>query len=135
MICDYPEIAARLRVCWQGPQTGANCGRCEKCVRTKLNFAANRQPPLCFDDQLTHAQILGIRAQNPLQLAYLREILSSARKDGVRGAWTRSLALAIAKNRLLAPAWRLQRTVADKLRRPSAPPAAAGGTRFGVEEK
>jgi hypothetical protein len=64
LICDYPEIAAKLRVCWEGPKTGGNCGRCEKCIRTKLNFLANRQEPLCFDGRPTRAQILGLTARN-----------------------------------------------------------------------
>ena len=76
LINDYPEIAAKLRVCWEGPLTGGNCGRCEKCIRTKLNFMAINAPPVCFDDGVaTHAQILGLSARKSLQLALLREIL------------------------------------------------------------
>ena len=116
LICDYPEIAAKLRVCWEGPITGGNCGRCEKCIRTKLNFMANKAAPVCFDGVATHAQILGLSARNSQQLAFLHEILTSARKNGARGTWTTMLALAIAKNRLMAPAWSLQRKVAGKLR-------------------
>ena len=124
-------------MCWEGPLTGGNCGRCEKCIRTKLNFMAINAPPVCFDGMATHAQILGLSARKSQQLALLREVLTSARKNGVRGAWTRSLALAIAKNRLMAPAWALQSKVADKLRRPSTPPVAARGARstFQVEQK
>jgi hypothetical protein len=33
-------IAANLRVCWEGPMTGRNCGECFKCVRTALIFLA-----------------------------------------------------------------------------------------------
>jgi len=138
LINDYPEIAAKLRVCWEGPLTGGNCGRCEKCIRTKLNFMAINAAPVCFNgDAATHAQILGLTARKTQQLALLREVLTSARTNGVRGAWTRSLALAIAKNRLMAPGWSLQSKVADKLRRQPTPSAGARGTRptFQVEEK
>ena len=64
-------------------------------------------------------------------------MLTSARKNGVRGAWTTSLALAIAKNRLLAPVWGLQRKAADKLRPQSDRQAAVRNTRSAlqVEEK
>jgi hypothetical protein len=124
LICDYPEIAAKLRVCWEGPITGGNCGRCEKCIRTKLNFMAIKAEPVCFDGRATHAQILGLSARNRLQLGFLQEIRASAKKNGARGAWMSSSALAIAKNRMLLPAWSLRRRVADKLRplfdRPSA---------------
>ncbi len=108
LICDYPEIASKLRVCWEGPITGGNCGRCEKCVRTMLNFMANKQEPLCFDRRPTHMQILGLKARNPVQLSFLREILESARKNGVREQWTSTLAVAIAKNRAMLPIWRFQ---------------------------
>lgn len=116
LICDYPEIAAKLRVCWEGPVTGGNCGRCEKCIRTKLNFMANKARPVSFDGEATHAQILGLAARSRLQLAFLEEILSSAKANGARGPWMTSLALAIARNRLMLPAWRLQRRVANGLR-------------------
>jgi hypothetical protein len=36
-----PEVLNHLRVCWEHPEGLGNCGRCEKCIRTKLNFMAN----------------------------------------------------------------------------------------------
>ncbi len=116
LICDYPEIAAKLRVCWEGPKTGGNCGRCEKCIRTKLNFLANRQEPLCFDGRPTRAQILGLTARNQVQLAFLSEILASARKNGASGPWLESLRLAIAKNRVMLPARKLGCRIASRIR-------------------
>lgn len=129
LICDYPEIAAQLRVCWEGPRTGENCGLCEKCIRTKLNFMANNREPLCFDRKPTPREILGLKARNPVQLAYLREILTAAIKNGATGHWTSALRLAIAKNRAALPARRLQSRVSGKVRslfhraRPNAPAA------------
>jgi hypothetical protein len=35
-----PSVREHIRVCWQGVVPGRNCGRCEKCVRTKANFLA-----------------------------------------------------------------------------------------------
>lgn len=111
LICDYPEIAAKVRVCWEGPITGANCGRCEKCIRTYLNFLANKREPACFDNKLTPARILGLTVRNAVQIAFLKEIRSSARKNGVNEPWVTALTLAIAKNRALRPV----RSVADRL--------------------
>lgn len=129
LINDYPEIAAKLRVCWEGPMTGGNCGRCEKCIRTKLNFMAINAKPACFDGKVaTYGQILGLTARKSQQLALLREVLASARKNGVRGAWTMALALAIARNRAMAPLWHLQGKVAGKLRLLSGRAAAARDT-------
>lgn len=36
----YESVREHIRVCWAGDQLGRNCGRCEKCVRTKVNFMA-----------------------------------------------------------------------------------------------
>lgn len=121
LICEYPEIAPKLRVCWQGPATGGNCGRCEKCVRTKLNFMANKREPTCFDNKLTHTQILGLTARNRLQVAYLREIMQSARKNGVKASWLSALAVTVAKNRALLPMRELQGRIRARLRRRLSP--------------
>lgn len=50
----YPEAVANLRVCWQGPDPAKNCGVCEKCVMTRINFlcAGVRHPP-CFDTPIS----------------------------------------------------------------------------------
>src|SRR3546814_14001645 len=69
------------------------------CIRTKLNFMACKQEPLCFDGRPTPMQILGLAARNPVQLAFLREILATARTNGVDEPWLTALALAVAKNR------------------------------------
>lgn len=116
LICDYPEVAAKLRVCWEGPITGGNCGHCEKCIRTKLNFMANGVEPLCFDNRPTQLEILRLTTQNAAQLAMLRELVASARKNGVKDQWTTSLKLAIAKNRLALPTRSLRARISRILR-------------------
>src|SRR5262249_536940 len=35
-----PAALQSLKVCWEGKNQGRNCGVCEKCVRTLLNFLA-----------------------------------------------------------------------------------------------
>ena len=35
-----PAVLEHLRVCYERPELGGNCGECEKCIRTKLNFYA-----------------------------------------------------------------------------------------------
>jgi hypothetical protein len=38
-----------LRVCWEGQVQDGNCGRCEKCIRTRLNFQiAGIDSPACL---------------------------------------------------------------------------------------
>jgi hypothetical protein len=115
-ISEYPAIAAKLRSCWEGPISGGNCGICEKCVRTQMNFMANGCEPICFDGGPTNAQILSVKASNRIQIAYLREILSSARKNGVRGSWLAALSLTIAKNETLLPFRGLEKRMLYRLR-------------------
>jgi hypothetical protein len=38
-IAEEPLVHQHLRVCWEYLEPGANCGRCEKCVRTMVMFA------------------------------------------------------------------------------------------------
>lgn len=37
---ELASVREHLRVCWEGELPGRNCGRCEKCVRTKVNLLA-----------------------------------------------------------------------------------------------
>lgn len=101
-----PEMAKELRVCWEGPQTGKNCGVCEKCVRTKLNFMAVGCAPLAFDREPTIREVLSLRARNPAQLALLGEILGTAQQRGISARWTIAVRAALALNRIWAlPVW------------------------------
>lgn len=112
-IASHPEFAAGLRVCWEGPATGSNCGKCEKCVRTKLNFMATNMKPICFDDDASLGQVLGIKARTPIQIAYLQDIKEASRRHKVSGVWPKALAVSIAKNQLLLPT----RTLEKRLRK------------------
>jgi hypothetical protein len=57
VLVQYPEVLARLRVCWQN--TGEyNCGVCEKCVRTMLGLRAlGVDRCAAFPDTLTPALV------------------------------------------------------------------------------
>lgn len=125
-LCDYPETAAQLRVCWEGPFTGGNCGRCEKCIRTKLNFMAVRNAPLCFDRPPTFAEIMSIKARGPIQIHFLREILDTAVDNGISDPWVTALRLAIAKNRVAQLGRVVGRRVSGKIRSLHAPATKAG---------
>lgn len=37
-MADVPLVHRELRVCYDDPRAGGNCGRCEKCVRTRLIY-------------------------------------------------------------------------------------------------
>lgn len=100
-ILDWPVGLRNLRVCWEGPLTGRNCGHCEKCLRTKLNFMALGAPlPESLAGRPSDADIQNMRASNHAQLVLLDEIVEIAEKRGIQETWVRALKIAIAKNRM-----------------------------------
>ena len=49
----WPLGIESLRFCWAGDQNDINCGRCEKCLRTRLNFlVAGIDNPQCFSEPI-----------------------------------------------------------------------------------
>ncbi|MCG5512086.1 hypothetical protein [Ectothiorhodospira shaposhnikovii] len=70
-----------LRVCWEGPRPDRNCGECEKCIRTMLNFWAMDLPiPKAFPTQLTPKRVSSIRIRNRIQHTYLINLLRFAER-------------------------------------------------------
>lgn len=68
-----------LRVCWAGANLGENCGECEKCIRTMLNFwAVGEEVPRAFPTRLTPARVHSIKVSNTIQRSYLNSILRDA---------------------------------------------------------
>lgn len=101
-ILDWEIGLRNLRVCWEGPLTGHNCGRCEKCLRTKLNFmAVGAQLPESLAGRPSDAQIRALRAANHAQLLLLEEIVQIAEKRKISDSWLKALKLTIRKNRFL----------------------------------
>jgi len=99
MIAKYSHMAERIRVCWAGPQTGENCGQCEKCVRTKLNFLVSGHCiPLTLGKVPGITEILAIRLKNRVQINYMIEIAKAARANRAPLALEASIGLAIVKN-------------------------------------
>ena len=48
-----PNLLKEISVCWIDTSTGGNCGRCSKCVRTRLAlFAAGLPQTAIFEDEL-----------------------------------------------------------------------------------
>ncbi len=104
-IAQWPEALQHLRVCWQGKQKDRNCGRCEKCVRTILNFRVmGLGLPACFEQDITDQQILNLKGLKPgtPQFLYLEEILSSARTASISESWVTALERCLHENRLSA---------------------------------
>ncbi len=95
-VANWPAALNDLRVCWQGPKTGKNCGRCEKCVRTILNFrAVGAKLPPAFASDIDDTQIAQIACKNEIQRTFLKDILKTARESGIRDSWVEALASAV----------------------------------------
>ena len=72
-----------LRVCWRNEDKSKNCGKCEKCVRTKLNFMAvgvNHLPTMPNDltkEELHRKDLI----QMNHNVIYFEEILKFAKQN------------------------------------------------------
>lgn len=116
-IARHADAVQSLRVCWEGREQFRNCGVCEKCVRTRMNFAAvGAAAPSCFNGQLDPARIPGIPVRNEPQAVELRSIVDYAEKHGVQGEWLDALKRRVQAIRPEAKAARLVRTAASSAR-------------------
>jgi len=102
LIARSPAFRDNLRVCWEGAVTGRNCGHCEKCLRTQLNFLAiGHAPDVAFSERPTPWKLLTLRARSHVQLAYLCEIQETASRQGIEASWRSFLRVSIFVNYVL----------------------------------
>ena len=91
-IAKDPIATRAIKVCWEAADLSTNCGVCEKCVRTRLNFkAVGIDSPSCFDGELTPRQIRDIRFSNESQRAGFRSILAYAESHALQGDWLEAM--------------------------------------------
>ncbi len=84
LINEHPIARRTVKVCWAGNQHDKNCGVCEKCVRTRLNFVAvGENTPPCFDGPLTDDMVDNLKVINDPQLTELVTILEYAERHSV----------------------------------------------------
>jgi hypothetical protein len=89
LIAQHPSVAKHVKVCWEGPDPSRNCGSCEKCVRTRLNFmAVGADDPGCFDTPFDVGAIDNLMPVNGMQLTELVTILEYAERHGREAEWT-----------------------------------------------
>lgn len=75
LLSQFATARRALRFCWQGPDAGANCGRCEKCVRTYLNFrAVGVNEPECFDIHMSDNALDTIEITNARGESFMRDL-------------------------------------------------------------
>ena len=83
LLAEWPQAMADLRVCWEGRQRDRNCGRCYKCVRTKLCFMVSGLPiPPSLGSPLTESEIRSWRLTDEWQLADIEALIERGRCYG-----------------------------------------------------
>jgi len=96
VVSRYGFATSQLRVCYEGKLQYRNCGQCEKCMRTYLNFlAVGIARPACFDTLPDLSLVSSIKTHNEAQLAELISIVEFARKRNVTAKWVDELQQAI----------------------------------------
>lgn len=101
-ISDWDIGLRNLRVCWAGPLTGKNCGVCEKCIRTKLNFlAVGAKLPPSLLGMPSLFSVSRLRTSNEQQISLLNDIVDTAVQRNIEGPWVKALKFAIFKNKLV----------------------------------
>jgi hypothetical protein len=88
VVAKYDFAMSQLRVCYEGKLQYRNCGQCEKCMRTYLNFlAVGVDQPLCFDAPPSLSEVAAIKTRSHAQVAELESIVEYARKRNVKAQW------------------------------------------------
>lgn len=114
-----------LRVCWEGEFKDRNCGKCEKCLRTQLNFlATGNDIPACFPQiQNLNAVLANIIPYNDVLRAEWRQILAHAKSKGTQASWMQVVSKVIRRKRLRdrlfpenSPRRRIVKTIARKVK-------------------
>ena len=89
-----------VKVCWEGPKTGDNCSRCEKCLRTMLTCEAlGIDPKPAFHRPLVAKEISGMHMPSPMRIERIQQVLDLP-GNRLSKPLRRAAKLAILKSRL-----------------------------------
>ena len=103
-IARFPFLIDQLKVCWEGSSQHENCGSCEKCLRTRLNFAAvGHNEPSCFPGPFDKKMLRKLRAKTAIQIVELEGILTYMRRRQLSYPWINTLRRQITLSRLAIP--------------------------------
>ena len=107
VISSWPEALKYLRVCWHIDNLDQNCCKCEKCIRTILNFRVlGLGLPECFEHDVSDEMILKIKRLNPVTLSFLEEIHSQAKERSISESWVSALEKCVKRNGKALGGWR-----------------------------
>ena len=87
-ISEWPVGMQNLRVCWAGGHHDRNCGCCEKCVRTRLNFLLSGViNPTCFNSSLKSSSFKSIALRSEASRIEWKLIRSEIIQTGLGIEW------------------------------------------------
>ena len=90
----------RLRVCWEDG-SDKNCGECEKCIRTSLNFLACGHPiPASLPQSLDLKRMRKITVYTRGRLNMWQELLEESKARGIKAPWQNVARFVVLKSRL-----------------------------------
>jgi hypothetical protein len=116
---NWPEGIKYLRVCYSNPDATQNCGRCEKCVRTMMEFYfSTGSVPDAFDQPLTPEAILRPKYSTEVAFEFLNQISELASRNGFQGPELDAVRKARRRSRSIMALKRIRgvRDVGQKLR-------------------
>ena len=100
VISDWQEVLKYLRVCWQSDNLDKNCCKCEKCIRTILNFRVlGIDLPECFELDASDKKISNMKRLNSVAISFLEEILSEAKERSISESWVSALKKSVERNK------------------------------------
>jgi hypothetical protein len=103
-ISAWPEAMRYLRVCLEDENKEGNCCRCEKCVRTILEFRClGLDRPPCFEKEMKNRHIFRLPHFQPAGLVYLTEVDKLARGNKIRASWVYALRLRLFIHAVIGP--------------------------------
>jgi hypothetical protein len=97
-IAGEPSVQRHLRVCWEGRQLDRNCGKCFKCIATKVCFQLSGvEHPEAFPNPCTLAEVAQLPVKHAANDWLLHKMSAEARRQG-REPIARALDEALARN-------------------------------------
>jgi hypothetical protein len=98
---DHPTLLRELRVCYAADAGGSNCGHCQKCVLTQLEWRAVGIPTTeAFPSPMTLADLATVTIDRPHVAPHFQDVLERLPEDDEFRAPLRAM----------VDAWRLSRT-------------------------
>lgn len=87
-LAKWEEGQRYMRVCHRNPERDRNCCRCDKCIRTMLNFRAAGLPrPPCFERDVSLWEIATRGPVGRNKHRFIKETLDNARQNQIAGSW------------------------------------------------